>query len=494
MSNESNGKKMSSIPSFSNDNLVYFGQRVEPYFASSMVAGGITSSRNLKKFFKLTTPVRWLQYNQYFYNIKSDLEISLEEIRSKLEQEGLPYVQALVKNCSLQGKKLIRLAQSTAAKDFMNASREQLAKLLEQYCESAYNYCTYYTIAFFEKPEFELAQALAEKYATDEQSSTTLFELITSPSHHTATETEQTDFLKLCARTQGKSPKKKTQLAALHAKKYGWLAIRFFIGTAWTTENVLERIEQQDIHEIEKRLKDKKLFWKATDKEVKKLLKRTTVKDRAQIQQIRDIVFLRSERADFFNHSSYYVLPFVKHVATFFGLSYEDLLYFSPREIIQALRGDFNLSAHIKARKEDLLMYHADDPDVLEGSEAVAYVNERPFLKHIFINKENTLVGKAAYRGVVRGKVKIIMRSEDVSKVEPGDVLVSIMTTPNFLPAMERAVAFVTDEGGITCHAAIVAREMKKPCIIGTKNATSVLKDGDMVEIDAEQGIVRKLN
>ncbi len=65
------------------------------------------------------------------------------------------------------------------------------------------------------------------------------------------------------------------------------------------------------------------------------------------------------------------------------------------------------------------------------------------------------------------------------------------MTTPEMVPAMKKAGAFVTDEGGVTCHAAIIAREMKKPCIIGTKIATKVLKTGDMVKVDAEKGIVR---
>ena len=68
------------------------------------------------------------------------------------------------------------------------------------------------------------------------------------------------------------------------------------------------------------------------------------------------------------------------------------------------------------------------------------------------------------------------------------------MTAPSFVPMMKRAAAIVTDEGGITCHAAIVAREIKKPCIVGTKNATKVLKDGDMVEVNAERGIVTILN
>jgi len=67
------------------------------------------------------------------------------------------------------------------------------------------------------------------------------------------------------------------------------------------------------------------------------------------------------------------------------------------------------------------------------------------------------------------------------------------MTFPSFIAAMQKAIAFVTDEGSITCHAAIVAREMKKPCIVGTKNATKVLKDGDKIEVDADNGTVRVL-
>lgn len=99
--------------------------------------------------------------------------------------------------------------------------------------------------------------------------------------------------------------------------------------------------------------------------------------------------------------------------------------------------------------------------------------------------------GQIACRGVVRGRVRIVMKQSDAAKVESGDILVSPMTTPNFISAMKLAAAFVTDEGGITCHAAIVAREMNKPCIIGTRIATKVLKDGDFAEVDAEKGLVR---
>lgn len=69
------------------------------------------------------------------------------------------------------------------------------------------------------------------------------------------------------------------------------------------------------------------------------------------------------------------------------------------------------------------------------------------------------------------------------------------MTThPNYLPAMKIAKAFITNEGGMICHAAIVARELNKPCIVGTKIATKVLKDGDLIEVNANSGIIRKIN
>jgi len=107
--------------------------------------------------------------------------------------------------------------------------------------------------------------------------------------------------------------------------------------------------------------------------------------------------------------------------------------------------------------------------------------------------KEGEIKGQIAFKGKVKGKVKILSSVKDLPKVEEGDILVAAMTMPKYLPAMKKASAFVTDEGGITCHAAIMARELKKPCIIGTRVATSLLKDGDLVEVDANKGIVRIL-
>jgi phosphoenolpyruvate synthase/pyruvate phosphate dikinase len=101
--------------------------------------------------------------------------------------------------------------------------------------------------------------------------------------------------------------------------------------------------------------------------------------------------------------------------------------------------------------------------------------------------------GNIAMKGFARGQVRIVKNRAQAAKVQPGDILIAPMTQPDFLQAMQKSAAFVTDEGGIVCHAAVLAREMGKPCVIGTKVATQVFKDGDMVEVDANEGIVRRL-
>ena len=78
-----------------------------------------------------------------------------------------------------------------------------------------------------------------------------------------------------------------------------------------------------------------------------------------------------------------------------------------------------------------------------------------------------------------------------MTKVEKGDIIVATMTTPDYISAMEKASGFITDEGGITCHAAIISREFNVPCIVGTVNATEKLRDGQIVEMDAYSGIVK---
>lgn len=100
-------------------------------------------------------------------------------------------------------------------------------------------------------------------------------------------------------------------------------------------------------------------------------------------------------------------------------------------------------------------------------------------------------IGSKGPNSKTTGRVRILMTQSEIDKLQSGEILVTQMTTPEYVPAMRKSLAIITDEGGITCHAAIVSRELNIPCIIGTKNATKVLHDGDLVEVDTEQGTVK---
>jgi len=100
------------------------------------------------------------------------------------------------------------------------------------------------------------------------------------------------------------------------------------------------------------------------------------------------------------------------------------------------------------------------------------------------------LKGQGAAPGTATGKVAIIRDAKDTGSVKEGDILVTRMTNPDMVPAMRKVAAIVTDEGGMTCHAAIVSRELGTPAVVGTKTGTQQLKNGQIVTVDGELGLV----
>lgn len=105
---------------------------------------------------------------------------------------------------------------------------------------------------------------------------------------------------------------------------------------------------------------------------------------------------------------------------------------------------------------------------------------------------ERTIIAKGlgASPGMAAGTVKIISSTDELDKVQEGDILVTVMTTPDMVPAMKRANGIITDEGGVTCHAAIVSRELGIPCVVGTGDITKILTENSMVTLDGKKGLV----
>jgi pyruvate, water dikinase len=147
-----------------------------------------------------------------------------------------------------------------------------------------------------------------------------------------------------------------------------------------------------------------------------------------------------------------------------------------------------------------VLENHYDHPQDIEfaiSNNKITILQTRPITSKVMKQTEfrelkgkQLLKGAGASPGVATGKVRIIMGKGEITKIENGDIIVTTMTSPDLVPGMSKSAAIITDLGGITCHAAIVSREMGIPAIVGTREATNKLKDRQQITVDAYNGIV----
>ena len=184
---------------------------------------------------------------------------------------------------------------------------------------------------------------------------------------------------------------------------------------------------------------------------------------------------------------------FLSEIGRRAGYTLDELKYAYPSEIKDVL---FNKNP---SRKELQKRFKGSGMIAVEGAFQIVMGEKIRELKKLVLGKKShndirDFRGLSASTGKAVGPVKVVKSSTEIGKVKPGDILVAVMTRPDYIPAMKKAAAIVTNEGGITSHAAIISREFGIPCIIGTKIATEVLKDGEMVEVNANHGWVRKLN
>jgi phosphohistidine swiveling domain-containing protein len=168
-----------------------------------------------------------------------------------------------------------------------------------------------------------------------------------------------------------------------------------------------------------------------------------------------------------------------------------DIRELSPEEIANLFKDKEINKKFVEKRKENYFIIAKKGKIIIFYNKKAVFFDKKYFPNNT--DKPNLISGVAAYKGMVRGRIKIILTINDFHKFRKGDILVSTNTMPEFVSLIAKAKAIITDVGGVTSHAAIVSREMKKPCIIGTKLATKVLHDGYLVEVDADKGIVKIL-
>ncbi len=281
-----------------------------------------------------------------------------------------------------------------------------------------------------------------------------------------------------------------------HIRDYSWINTDDIFGRPWNELDLIARLKHLVREDCKRRLDLAIDRQTKREEEYQRLIRDMRFdKDFLQLVEISRVnSHLRTHRTEVYVKAFHQFSSLATEIAGRVGLRYGDALYCSIDELEEAIELHRPIAESIIADRRDGMAYIMVDRRVRQffGQEAIRLALTAGLQEDKPVGLQQ-ITGTIANMGLVRGYAKIVHDISELGKVREGDILVASMTIPEFVPAMEKAEAFITDEGGITCHAAILSREMNVPCIIGTEIATRVLRDGDFVEVDANKGIVRIL-
>ncbi len=275
-----------------------------------------------------------------------------------------------------------------------------------------------------------------------------------------------------------------------HIKKYDYYQFSYAVPKHITKEQIAAELKE-DPPAMEQEKEMLLSYTKNQEQKIKSILQKHKLAQNP-LQFFQRLTFWREHRKKVNMMGCHIFHRFLQELCKRTNIPEEYLEYLNFDEVEPLLAGKISAETLRQRYENDVLIcIERDGYTAVTGTEAIKI--KKKLEESIRTAAGGQIRGKTANWGKVQGRVKIIIDRKDFETFEEGDILVAGMTRPEHVPLMKKAAAIVTNEGGITCHAAIVSRELGKPCIIGTKVATEVLKSGDLVEVDANHGIVRKL-
>ncbi len=399
-------------------------------------------------------------------------------------QAFLPWQVEFYKAClTIQEKDLKKLSDEELLKTYNDLSEIYTNKLNSSPLIDGFTLSTDTTIASKIKTFIE-GKGLGKKFVE-------YFAILTAPTYLSFLQEEEIALLNVARKIKA-NPKVEDELLKQHQRDYFWIRNNYVKDHVESIEKFKERLEQFKKIDIEHRIEEIKLLAK-DHREVKDRL----IEDLALPLEIQTLLEItddfnawQDERKKGTFWATHYFSLLLEEFANRTKYNLDQLKYAFPPEMGDVLSEKLEISELDKRLEYCMIIWILDHYDVTTDK---AFIKKLDRIGTGEAATTHEVKGFTASRGKVTGRAKILVSVEEMHKIEDGDVLIAVMTRPDYLPAMQKASAFVTDEGGITCHAAIVAREMKKPCVIGTKIATKIFKDGDRVEVDATKGIVKKI-
>lgn len=284
------------------------------------------------------------------------------------------------------------------------------------------------------------------------------------------------------------------------ASRYGFIPCYDVIDAPWDSGHFSKELAIQLKHspsQIAAELKKSITGFRKRRRDFRVFLRTFKMKKRERelLIMTHELVFIKDERDDYRRLGCYFGRPLFAEIGRRIGLTLREACYLSIEEtrgfLKRGVKPPSVREIRIRMRGYLLMRKHAK-PMVIASGTAMCTIlkHELGRVQRMVQQEVRGLVGSP---GKVKGSVAIVRTKHDLRRVFQGAIMVAVTTNPDFVPAMRKCKAIVTDEGGITSHAAIVSRELSIPCIVGTKLATKIFKDGDHVEVDATRGIVKKL-
>jgi len=273
----------------------------------------------------------------------------------------------------------------------------------------------------------------------------------------------------------------------------------YYIENSWETTRVLtpsdfkRRIERIisnfSIIELQNQYQILKKDWANDQKEI---VEKYKISDSLLnvVYLYRRLFFLRDQRKEYVMLINYLFDRFFLRMSEIFNINFSDMNVILIDDLNENLT-EQKLRDIIKQRTECMTIASVGKKRLIFTGQEAKDISAK--MQALLYSVDKEITGKCACKGKIRGTARIIIGETHFSNFKSGEILIASKTAPEYYPLIKNALGIITDEGGITSHAAIVSRELNKPCIIGTKIATKAINDGDQIELDADNGTIKIL-
>ncbi|MFA6918522.1 MAG: PEP-utilizing enzyme [Patescibacteria group bacterium] len=308
---------------------------------------------------------------------------------------------------------------------------------------------------------------------------------------------EKVSLLRLVQKKRDKiSEEKLKRLINSYRLRFGSVFMMPFQSNPLSITTVLQKVNMLARNEKKYNLlKSEIKELQDTGKKFSKICKslKLSTEEKREIDTLRRWTFVANNDDPYVMKSLNLLQPLWDELARRLNLTFEQLIELQIHEVEKFIVTGVSaeLRQELKLRKNAALVWDHLGTHLFTGQKLKSYINKQGATKKI--KQINAVKGLSASPGKARGRVFILHSIYDIPKIKKGAILLAPYTYPAIVAAMRKASAIVTDQGGLLSHAAIISREMKKPCIVGTNVATRIFQDGDLVEVDADNGIIKLL-